>query len=358
MSASGGPRPLTYPVGLGVIGCGGIATSAHLPAIDLIRHKVRLVCVADVRADAARAAAERHNADTWTTDYRELLARDDIQVVDICTPYELHEEHTVAAARAGKHVICEKPIATTLAEADRMLAACREAGVRLMIAHSRRFSPRYVALRAEVDSGSIGEVRLVKEQERRPWPQHGPHFRPRPGAPERETVLALNIGIHECDLFRWFMASDAESVFAEHRAPDGDYGYLAFTIRFRNGGLAIGSVSTSQPPGYPVFHEMEVYGTRGVARVRDHELQTLQTFSEAAGMQYPIARESLLSGGSAYRDEIEGFVDACLTGGPLPLAAEEGRAALELVQAVIRSYQTGREVALPLDAATALEVPA
>jgi predicted dehydrogenase len=247
-------------------------------------------------------------------------------------------------------VLCEKPIATTLAEADRMLAACREAGVRFMIAHSRRFAPRYVHLHRQVAAGAVGEVRLVKEQERRPWPHHGPDWNPGDRhMPDRETVLALNIGIHECDLLRWFMASDAESVYAEHQPPHGEYGYLAFTVRFKNGGLGISSVSFDQPVGYPVFHEMEVYGTKGVARVRDHELQTLQTFSQANGMQYPIARESLLFSGSAYRDEIEGVVDACLTGGPLPLAAEEGRAALELVQAVIQSYQTGQEVKLPLE---------
>ncbi len=342
---------LEYPVGLGLIGCGAIATSAHLPAIDGLGHKVRLVAVADVHQEAAERAAAEHGADAWYTDYRELLARPDLAVVDICTPYELHCEHVLAAAAAGKHVLCEKPISVTLAEADRMLAACRDAGVRFMVAHSRRFAPRYVHLHRQVaELGAVGEVRLVKEQERRPWPSHGPHSRPRPGAPDRETVLALNIGIHECDLMRWFMGSEAASVYAEHRAPDGDYGYLAYTIRFCNGGLGVGSVSTSQPPGYPVFHEMEVYGTEGVARVRDSELQTVEVFTEERGTQYPVARQSLLFSGSAYRDEIEGFVDACVTGGPLPLAPEEARAALELVQAIIRSYQTGREVTLPLEA--------
>ncbi|MEA2583178.1 MAG: hypothetical protein QOF33_1263, partial [Thermomicrobiales bacterium] len=126
------------PLRVGVIGAGTIALSAHLPAIARLKGRVELVAIADVRAEVAERAAARYGAEAAYGDYRQLLDRTDIDLVDICTPEFLHAEQTIAAAAAGKHVLCEKPMAATVAEADAMLDACRRAGVRLMIAHSRR----------------------------------------------------------------------------------------------------------------------------------------------------------------------------------------------------------------------------
>ena len=96
-----------------------------------------------------------------------MLERDDVDLVDICTPEFLHAEQTIAAAAAGKHVHCEKPMAASVAEADAMIDACRRAGVRLMVGHSRRFTPRYRQIKAAIDSGEVGSVLFVREIERR-----------------------------------------------------------------------------------------------------------------------------------------------------------------------------------------------
>ncbi|MEA2530358.1 MAG: hypothetical protein QOG89_2002, partial [Thermomicrobiales bacterium] len=151
------------PLRVGVIGAGTIALSAHLPAIARLKGRVELVAIADVRAEVAEQAAARYGAEAAYGDYRQLLDRTDIDLVDICTPEFLHAEQTIAAAAAGKHVLCEKPMAATVAEADAMLDACRRAGVRLMIAHSRRFTPRYQRIRTAIDRGDVGEVRFVRE---------------------------------------------------------------------------------------------------------------------------------------------------------------------------------------------------
>ena len=158
------------PLRIGLIGTGSIATGAHLPAIARLRERgvVELVAVADVRGAVARRVADLFGAQAAYEDYRELLARPDLDAVDICTPEVLHAEQTIAAAAAGKHVLCEKPMAATVAEADAMIAACRRAGVRLMIGHSRRFTSRYRRIRAALDAGEIGDVRFVRENERRP----------------------------------------------------------------------------------------------------------------------------------------------------------------------------------------------
>src|SRR5690242_6511130 len=156
------------PLGIGVIGCGTIANSAHLPAISRLGERLKLVAVADVREEQAARAAQKFGAGAYYTDYRELLARPDIAIVDVCTPEFLHREQIVAAAEAGKHILCEKPMADSLEAADAMIAAAERAGVKLMIGHSRRFTRRYREVRAAIDAGAVGPVRLVRENERRP----------------------------------------------------------------------------------------------------------------------------------------------------------------------------------------------
>src|SRR5215203_3863072 len=112
------------PLRIGLIGAGTIAWSAHLPAIKRLSPLIELVAIADVRLEVAQKAVDRFGAETAYADYHQLLARPDIDFVDICTPEFLHAEQTLAAAAAGKHVICEKPMSATVAEADAMLDAC------------------------------------------------------------------------------------------------------------------------------------------------------------------------------------------------------------------------------------------
>ncbi len=126
---------------VGLIGTGTIANSAHLPAIAHLHEELELVAVADIRPEMAEKAAKEYGASAWYSDYRELLARPDIDFVDICTPEFLHREQVVAAAEAGKHIHCEKPMSSTVEEADAMIEAARRNGVKLMIGHSRRFTP-------------------------------------------------------------------------------------------------------------------------------------------------------------------------------------------------------------------------
>ena len=128
---------------------------------------LELVAVADLRGDVARNVGAHYGVDAYD-DYHALLDRDDIDLVDICTPEFLHAEQTLAAAAAGKHVHCEKPMAASVEECDAMIAACASVGVRLMIGHSRRFTPRYRQIRRAIDAGDIGTPRFLRENERRP----------------------------------------------------------------------------------------------------------------------------------------------------------------------------------------------
>jgi len=349
------------PLRIGLIGAGTIAWSAHLPAINRLAPKIELVAIADVRLEVAQRAADRFGAEAAYDDYQHLLARPDIDMVDICTPEFLHAEQTIAAAAAGKHVICEKPMSATVAEADAMLDACRQAGVRLMVAHSRRFTPRYQRIREAIDRGAIGDVRFVRENERRPRSMYDAldeptdYWNPRAGEGDKRPWIslagfsqgaALTNAVHETDLIRWFVGSEAVSVYAESRItdPEGEVpDFLTCLIRFANGAVGGTEVVNRLPSAYPVYHQIEVVGTEGVIRAFDSEMAPLR-ITRRDGATYPANWSTLLHIGSAYETEIRGFADAILTDGPLPMEPFEARQALALSLAAVESSRERRWV--------------
>jgi len=346
---------LTTLVKAGLIGCGSIARSAHLPALATLRDRVTLVAAADLNADAAKYAAAPWGADAYT-DGRQVLARPDVEIVVIATPEAAHREWTEAAAAAGKHVLCEKPMAPSLDDADAMIAACRKAAVHLMIGHSRRFTRRYMEIRRAIDRGEIGAVRLVRENERRPGTRAGAagyytatHWT---GDPALSVGAALTNGIHEADLLRWFTGAEPVAVFAEHKITiEGNRGvpdFVTWSVRFANGALGSSEISNCLPRGYPAFHQFEVYGFRGAIRARDHELVSLTRYRDGAA-EYPESQHILLHNQAAYVREHAAFLDAVRGGRPLAMPPEEARAALRLALAAVESARTGRPVRLAED---------
>jgi predicted dehydrogenase len=339
------------PVRVGLIGCGSIARMAHLPAMNTLSDRVTLVATADVSEPAARDAAAPWGAAVHTDGY-ELVRRPDIDMIMIATPEGAHREWTEAAAAAGKHVLCEKPMAPTLADADAMIAASRSAGVRLMVGHSRRFTRRYIEIRQAVDRGDVGAVRLVRENERRSRAPRGApggyysaaHWT---GDPSTSVGAALTNGIHEMDLLRWFVGSHPASVCAEHKVTvEGNKGvpdFLTCTVRFANGAIGSSEISNCLPPGYPAFHQFELYGTHGAVRAKDHDLVSVTRYRDE-GADYPESDRILLHNPAAYVREWIAFLDAVQQDRPLPMPPEEARAALRLALAAVESARTGHAV--------------
>jgi UDP-N-acetylglucosamine 3-dehydrogenase len=349
---------------VGLIGCGGIAQRAHVPALQRLNSMVHVVRVCDVRDEAARRVADAFQC-AWTTEYREVVEDASIDSVVICTPEFLHAEQAVAAAHSGKHVLCEKPMARTLAEADSMIAGAESAHVRLMIAHSRRFTPRYQRAYELVQSGAVGEPVLVRENERRQRIAPAapgvmpPGWRP---DPTKETTwywqaryaegTVFHIGVHEMDLLRWFAGADAESVFMHSKisAPTQEVAdTVTIQIRFRNGVIGACDIFNQAPLGYPSHHELEIIGTRGVVRSRDLDSLGLMHFDDSGG-HFPSASESLLLVPTAYALEQQLFFQSILNDEPVPLDPHESRAALEMALAAVRSSESGERVMLPLAA--------
>ena len=194
----------------------------------------------------------------------ELLERQDVDVVCICTPSGQHAEQAIAVARAGKHVLVEKPMALTLAEADAMIAACRSSGVRMGVLFQRRADPTFIRVCEAIKAGYLGELTLGAVT----IPYH------RSQAYYEETGwrgtwkldgggALMNQGIHLIDLLVWYMGDPVEA-WAYSGTLDRDIEVedtVAATLRFANGAMATVAATTTATPGFP--HRIEVYGTRG-----------------------------------------------------------------------------------------------
>ena len=197
-------------VGIGLVGTGFIA-QCHAEAFKTVPAAALRGVASRTPGNAERFAAE-HGIPRHHTDYRALIDQADVDVICIGAPNDLHCEITVAAASAGKHVICEKPLARTLAEADEMIAACSRAGVLLMYAEELCFAPKYVRAKELADEGALGPVYLVRQGEQHLGP-HSDWF----WDPERAGGgVLMDMGCHGIEFARWvYGKAPAESATAE-----------------------------------------------------------------------------------------------------------------------------------------------
>ena len=200
----------------GLIGCGDIAQKRVAPALRDASGST-LLAVARARFELAEDFAREFGASKTYQDWRELVADPDVDAVYVATPVDLHAEQSIAAAEAGKHVVCEKPMALSIADCDRMIAACRASGVRLGIAYYRRFYPVIERVRALVQHGEIGQVVLVQMNA-------FSRFNPQPGEPrhwllEKEHAGGgpmMDFGCHRIEVFvNLFGAVEVDTAFAD-----------------------------------------------------------------------------------------------------------------------------------------------
>ncbi len=204
---------------VGIIGVGAIGTSGHLVGYQSAGANV--VAVADVAEGRAAKVAEREGIAASYTDYRDMLANEDLDVVSVCTPNALHAQMTIDALRAGAHVLCEKPMALTLAEATEMVATAEAAGKGLSIAHTLRHRPENERIKAMAAAGDLGDIYHVKVSylRRSGIPGYGSWFT---NGDLAGGGAMMDIGCHMLDLGLWFMGHPRPtSVLAATYAPLG-----------------------------------------------------------------------------------------------------------------------------------------
>src|SRR5262249_32096100 len=191
-------RPMKT-IRVGLVGSQFVST-IHLEALRSVP-AAEVVAVASATEAHARAFAERHGIPRWFTDYRKMYEMPDLDMVVLGLPNDLHCGATVSAAAAGKHVLCEKPLCLNLAEADRMIDACRAAGVKLMYAEELCFTPKYVRLKYLIDEGALGRIHLVKQAEK----HDGPHAAWFWDVQRSGGGVTMDMGCHAIEFFRWLL---------------------------------------------------------------------------------------------------------------------------------------------------------
>ena len=341
-------------VGVGLIGS-QFVSSIHAEALRACP-QAEIRAVASPSAGHARAFAERFAIPRHFTDYAEMLARPDIDMVVVGAPNDLHCRLTLDAAAAGKHVVMEKPLCLNLADADRMIAACRQANVKLMYAEELCFAPKYVRLKKLLDSGALGRPTLVKQSEKHDGP-HADHFW---NVDRSGGGVTMDMGCHAVEFFRWMLGRPPiKSVYAQmstsvngEKTRGEDNAILI--LEFEGGATAIAEESWTKPGG--MDDRAEVYGTHGVAYADLLHGNAIETYS-AVGYDYAVEKAGSTKGWSftiyeeawnyGFHGEMAHFVD-CVQNDRKPLVTgEDGRAVLEVLMAAYESARTGGKVALP-----------
>ena len=326
-------------LGVGVLGVGEMGRR-HAENLRRSVPNARLVAVADMSADRARQVAGELEIDASFSSVEDLIERKDVDAVVIAVPDKFHAKAIEVAAAAGKDILCEKPIAVSLADAQRALEAVTKAGVRLQIGFMRRYDPAYAAAKKRVEAGEIGEPVLFKSVGRdKDIP---------PIAAYQSNVngmLFYNNTIHDFDLARWLMQDDVTEVHAfttvairPEVAQFGDVVASVVNLKYRRG--AIGNVESYAQAVYAYDVRTEIVGSKGSVFVGSLE-KTPATFLSAGGSTHILADHFLSRFADAYLAEVVDFVNNMLHDREPTVSGEDGLKALEIAVAAETSHLQG-----------------
>jgi len=344
-------------VKVGIIGS-QFQADIHAASFQMMPEEAEVVAVASPTPGHAEELARLYGIERVFHDYREMLRQKDLEMITITAPNWLHKEMTCDAARAGKHVICEKPLAMTIEEADEMIDTCRREGVLLLYAEELFFTPKYVKAKEMADQGAFGKVHLVKQSEK----HSGPHSDWFWDVERSGGGVLMDMGCHGIAFCYWFLGRPKITSVLCHL---GTYVHGAKTIgedeavcilEFENGAMGIVEDSWTRQGG--MDDRVEVYGAGGVTYANLHMGNALPTFSEhgfgyavekaptTKGWSYPVFEELWNYG---FPQEMRHFA-RCVRGKESPDATgEDGRLVLEALYACYASAGQGRRISMPFD---------
>lgn len=343
---------------VGVIGVGGISR-AHMPGWEASEH-AEVVAGADLNEKVLNVWGDKHQVRKLSTDPEELFADDEIDIIDICTPNMTHAPLVIAALEAGKHVLCEKPLAPTPTDIQRMIEARDRAGKLLMAGQNFRFTNLSQAFKHEIDKGVLGNIYHARS-----WMLRRNAFIPTPTFTEKRLSgggACIDIGVHVLDLTLWMMghpkAVTVSGVTGTHLAHhDGVFSawhpgtmpkhidveeFAAAFVRFEHGGTLMLEVA------WLLHHETEsedmqmwFYGTDGGCHWPSTQFLSSDYPSKTHRKQLLTASKDLLG---SHAKECIAFAKAVLDGGPSPVPAEESLQVLTILDALYQSQAQNREV--------------
>lgn len=343
--------------GWGVIGAGGIADRRTIPEGIVPAKNAKLVAVMTSNLDRARAVGAKYNVAVYDS-VAGILLHEGVDAVYIASPNHMHKTHAIAAASAGKHVFCEKPLATSVKDAEAITAACSKAGVKLGIGFMMRHNAYHQEIKNLVEKGVLGTIVFARAQLTCWYPPIKGAWRQDPKCGGGGAVMDLTV--HCVDLLEMLLGPVAElSAFVERRVHMYESDDTnALMLKFQSG--AIGFVDCAfNIPDEASENVLEIQGSKGCVKAR-------LTIGQFSGGEVQICSLSKMGGyaatqkreGSAYRllkvktqntykAEIEAFSDAVLKNGNPPVNGEDGVHSLEIVEAAVRASKSGKVQRIP-----------
>ncbi len=359
---------------VGLIGVGGIATWAHLPSLTHMDN-IEVVAFADINEETLKTRAEQYNIKNTFTDYKKLLEMDEIDAVHVLTPNKVHMQPTIDALEAGKHVICEKPIARTVAEATKMKEASERTGKKLMIAQNYRFTNQCQCLKRFIDTDVLGEIYFARvwALRRRGIPGWGVFT----DKEQQGGGPLIDIGVHALDLTLYLMGNPKPVTTSGmavakigntpgHVGLMGSWDHTKFTVedyaagfvRFEDGRSLILESSFAANIEHEELIRSNLLGTKAGAEIdgapwdtadnlkiygeRCGALTNGKVFGFADSFAYPPEYAKFYS----YRNECMAFYKAIEEDTEVPVTPEQAINCLRILEGIYRSEEAGREIKL------------
>ncbi len=334
---------MTTKINVGLLGAGRIGR-VHAENLAYRIPAVNLIAVADVFLEAAQKMAADYQIPITTQNPQDIFNNDEIDAVVICSSTDTHAQFISEAAKAGKHIFCEKPIAMDLAVIDRALADVEQSGVKLQLGFNRRFDPHFKAARDMVAAGKIGAPNIVHIISRDPAPHPIEYFK-------TSGHIFLDMTIHDFDMARFLIGEEVEEVYVAGGVmvdpaigEVGDIDTAVTTLKYKNG--VIGVIDNSRRAVYGYDQRVEVFGSKGSVTVANPTPHTVvYSHADAVESSKPLYffLERYMD---AYAAEMKAFVE-CVQNDTSPLVTGiDGRIPVVMGLAAWKSYQENRPVKL------------
>ncbi|MEW4223789.1 Gfo/Idh/MocA family protein [Rossellomorea marisflavi] len=338
------------PLKIGVIGCGSIAKHRHIPEYMANEH-AEIVAVCDIVKDRAQEMADQIGAKAYT-DYKELLKDESIEAVSVCTPNALHAPISIDALKAGKHVLCEKPMATSTEEAEAMVVAANEAGRKLMIGHNQRFVPSHQKAKELISKGEAGKIYSFRTA----FGHGGPEGWSVDGKDswffrkEEAFIGAMgDLGVHKTDLMRYILGEEFVEVgaFVETSSKENaDVDDTAVCVLKTESGT-IGTLAASWSY-QKEDNSTVIYGEKAVLRLEEDPVNSLVVqYSTGEVVKYELGGiQTNDDGGQSASGVIDRFVTSVVEDVPTAVPGEEAMKSLQVVLGALESSKTKQIIRL------------
>ncbi|MDX8044509.1 Gfo/Idh/MocA family oxidoreductase [Gracilibacillus sp. S3-1-1] len=334
-----------------VIGCGSIAIHRHLPEYQANPH-VEIVAVCDIKEDRAEHTAEKYQTVAYT-DYHRAITESGAELVSVCLPNYLHAPVSIFAAENGKHVLCEKPMATSHEEAQQMIEVSAKAGKKLMIAHNQRFVPSHQKAKELIGNGEIGKVYSFRTA----FGHGGPEGWSIDGKDswffrKKEAFIGAlgDLGVHKADVIRYVLGTEfteVASMVESSAKENSDVDDQAITIlRSENG--VIGTLTASWAYRAGEDNSTVIYGEKGMLRLEDDPIYSLvASYTDGSTVNYELGQiQTNDSGGQTSTGVIDHFVDSVRNDTKPLIDGEEGYKSLQIILAALEANETKKNISL------------